>query len=468
MTVAEQRKPDRPAEPLSRSGMALEAGGGVGIWEWDPVADRLEADQMFWQLHASGETAVRGQSVADLCQSVMAEDRERIAAAFRDAAAAGEPLHCAYRALSADGQQRWVQIRGRRMEVCEDDAPRLLGIALDVTTERRAEAALHASEARCEAITNSIDQIVWSTLPDGYHDYYNKRWYEFTGVPEGTTDGEGWNEMFHADDREHAWKVWRHSLATGEPYEVEYRLRHHSGEYRWMIGRARCERDAEGRIVRWYGTCTDIHDLKEAEAARQRIAAELAHRIKNIFAVMASLVALPARGHPELEAYARDVGARIQSLATAHIYVQSHQAEPAAVDVPRTVQGLLRMLAEPYETGAHPRFLIQGADVPVGRRSAIALALIVHELLTNASKYGALSAGGGQVTVDCTSGAEGYAMVWRETGGPAVKGEPNRNGFGTMLSESVAGSQLGASIKRLWHPDGLEVHIVVDPASLEA
>jgi len=114
-------------------------------------------------------------------------------------------------------------------------------------------------------IADSIDQMIWSTRPDGFHDYFNKRWYDFTGVPAGSTDGEGWNGMFHPDDQERAWDSWRRSLATGQPYEIEYRLRHRSGVYRWVLGRAHPVRGAGGTILRWYGTCTDIHDRKVAE-----------------------------------------------------------------------------------------------------------------------------------------------------------------------------------------------------------
>lgn len=135
----------------------------------------------------------------------------------------------------------------------------------DVTDHRRAENALRESEERFRAIANSIDQLIWATRPDGFHDYYNQRWYEFTGVPVGSTDGAAWNGMFHPDDREGAWKTWRHSLETGEPYHIEYRLRHRSGQYRWVLGRAQPVYDEQGRITRWYGTCTDIHDLKEAQ-----------------------------------------------------------------------------------------------------------------------------------------------------------------------------------------------------------
>jgi len=138
------------------------------------------------------------------------------------------------------------------------------------TTERvESERRTRDSETRFKAMADSVDQMIWSTLPDGYHDYYNRRWYEYTGVPEGSTDGEAWNGMFHPDDQDNAWSVWRRCLETGEPYHIEYRLRHRSGDYRWVLGRAQAVRDESGEIVRWYGTCTDIHDLKLADEARR-------------------------------------------------------------------------------------------------------------------------------------------------------------------------------------------------------
>lgn len=122
-----------------------------------------------------------------------------------------------------------------------------------------------------------LPQMVWSTLPDGYHDFYNEPWYAFTGVPPGSTDGEGWNDMFHPDDQERAWATWRHSLRTGDPYEIRYRLKHKSGGYRWTLGRALPERDEAGKIIRWYGTCTDIHEHLLAQEKLQSLQAELIH-----------------------------------------------------------------------------------------------------------------------------------------------------------------------------------------------
>ncbi|WP_210246103.1 PAS domain S-box protein, partial [Methylobacterium gnaphalii] len=143
----------------------------------------------------------------------------------------------------------------------------------EVTAHVRTQQALRESEAKFRGITNSIDQMIWSTLPNGFHDYYNDRWYEFTGVPPGSTDGAAWNGMFHPDDQERAWAVWQHSLETGETYRIEYRLRHRTGAYRWVLGRAQPVRDAEGRITRWFGTCTDIQEIVDARdvLARSRL-----------------------------------------------------------------------------------------------------------------------------------------------------------------------------------------------------
>ncbi|MGV3615337.1 MAG: PAS domain-containing protein [Fimbriimonas sp.] len=130
----------------------------------------------------------------------------------------------------------------------------------------RANRRLATSESQYRQIAEALPQLVWSTRPDGHHDYFNTRWYEYTGVPMGSTDGEGWGEIVHPGDRLRTSEVWEASLATGGLYQIEYRLRRYDGAYRWFLGRALPIRDVEGRIVRWFGTCTDIHEQKEAEA----------------------------------------------------------------------------------------------------------------------------------------------------------------------------------------------------------
>ncbi|HZH03953.1 MAG TPA: PAS domain S-box protein [Myxococcaceae bacterium] len=153
----------------------------------------------------------------------------------------------------------------------------LLTHAIEVTEQVRARRKVEAmavelkeSEERFRTLAEAIPQLVWTTRPDGFHDYYNRRWYEYTGTQYSDTQGEGWQGPFHPDDLPEANQRWRHSLATGEPYSVEYRCRRYDGEWRWFLGQALPLRNERGQITRWFGTCTDVHAQKQAEEERAR------------------------------------------------------------------------------------------------------------------------------------------------------------------------------------------------------
>ena len=191
------------------------------------------------------------------------------------AVAAGAPLDTEYRLRMRDGAYRWMRARAQPRRDAAGAVLKWYGCIEDVHDAREAQAALAANEARLRGVMDSIDHMVWSALPDGQHDYFNQRWYGFTGVAPGSVDGEGWAGLFHPDDRARAWAAWRHSLRTGEPYRIEYRLRHHGGQHRWVLGRAQPVRDAGGAIVRWYGTGTDIEDIVAARDVLARSRDEL-------------------------------------------------------------------------------------------------------------------------------------------------------------------------------------------------
>ena len=191
----------------------------------------------------------------------------------------------------------------------------------------------------------------------------------------------------------------------------------------------------------------------------------MSHRIKNIFAVVSGLAILSARGRPDAQPFAGAFRERVQALAQAHEYVR-----PYSPDLPRsgeqTVQGLLRALLAPYLEDRQARFRVEGDDVPVGASAATALALIVHEQATNAVKYGALSQEGGHVHVSTEQVGDELILTWRERGGPAVPGPPEREGFGTLMAaRSVAGS-LNGTIVYDWAPTGLMVRLAMPVAAL--
>lgn len=326
--------------------------------------------------------------------------------------------------------------------------------------------ALRESDARFNTLADALPHMVWSTLPDGDHDYFNQRWYDFTGTSPGHTDGAGWNAMFHPDDRERAWELWRHCLETGEPYEIEYRLRHHSGEYRWTLGRAMPMRNSENKIVRWIGTCTDINAAKRQSEQIEVLSRELSHRIKNIFAVIGSLVSLSARQFPEHRDFANRIRQRIAALSRAHEFVRPHSEESRKPGVETTLHALVREVLSPYPAYDAGRITITGDDEPVDDRSATPLALLIHELATNATKYGSLSNDAGRVEVDTQVVGDDYSLRWSEIGGPAVTQTPDKFGFGTTLTEISIRDQLGGELTREWRREGLNVLVRVPRQNL--
>jgi PAS domain S-box-containing protein len=119
------------------------------------------------------------------------------------------------------------------------------------------------NEQQFQLICDSMPQMLWTTRPDGYHDYFSKRWYTYTGLGVDECFGLGWKLPFHPDDMSETVKKWHHSLATGDEYLTEYRCRRRDGEWRWMLGRALPLRDNKtGRILKWFGSCTDIQEVR--------------------------------------------------------------------------------------------------------------------------------------------------------------------------------------------------------------
>ncbi|UYN99746.1 MAG: PAS domain-containing protein [Devosia sp.] len=444
------------ARSEERLTLALTGSNLVGTWDWDVVNDVVTSDDRFAALfNIDPLRAGLGVKIGEFMRAIHPDDAVRVGAEI-DAALRGESdFRSEYRLVSPGGEVRWVVASGRVRFDANGTAVRFPGIVVDLSEQKRVSEALSESELRFRTLADTMPQMVWSTLPDGFHDYYNARWYEFTGVPAGSTDGEGWNGMFHPDDQDRAWAVWRHSLETGEPYQIEYRLRHHSGQYRWTLGRALPIRDADGQILRWIGTCTDIHEQRRVAEERELVAQELSHRIKNIFAVLTGIVSLSARNDPSARPFADQLRHRIFALGEAHDFTRPNHDQGA--DGKGQLSALIARLMRPYEeAGESQRVRFTGEDLAIDDAAATPLALLFHELATNAAKYGALSKAGGTVTLDGSIEGDRYVMRWTERGGPEVSQPDRVNGFGTRLIGMSVEGQMRGTLERVWHPEGLE------------
>ncbi|WP_293825756.1 PAS domain-containing protein [uncultured Brevundimonas sp.] len=454
--------------------LAIEASAYVGAWDWDIAADRVVADERFaWMYGVYPAVARQGAPIDLFRASVHPDDGPRLTQDIQRALEGEGGFVSEYR-LVVDGATRWVLARGQAEYDRSGAAVRLPGVAVDITERKQIETnlaetarALSESETRFRVLADAMPQMVWSTLPDGFHDYYNARWYEFTGVPVGSTDGAGWNDILHPDDQPRAWAAWRRSLETGEPYEIEYRLKHHDGGYRWALARAVAIRDDEGRITRWFGTCTDIDELKRLEQGRELVSQELSHRIKNIFAVITALVALSARQHPEAKGFSASLRTRIAALARAHEFVRPHTETSKTTVGDTTLHSFLADLFKAYADDAgEPRVLISGDDAVFDDQAATSVALLFHELATNAAKYGSLSEKAGIVFLSTARQAGRFLLTWTERGGPAVQGPPSRSGFGSSLATLSVEGQLGGKLHREWNADGLKVIVDLPDAAL--
>lgn len=318
-------------------------------------------------------------------------------------------------------------------------------------------------EQRFAVLADSLPQMVWSTLPDGQADYFNKPWCEFTGLPQEASFGGGWLTVLHPEDAPSAAHAWDCSIRSELDYELRYRLKRKDGDYRWVIARGHPLHDAQGAVIRWIGTCTDIHDEMATADTLELLSQELSHRIKNIFSVICGLVSLSSRNHPDAADFSHELYNRILALGRAHAFIGRHGSREGDA----RHGGLRELLAElltPYLDDRVERIVVRGDDITIDDRSATPLALVFHELATNSAKYGAIASQAGSIEIILAQG-DPVRMTWIERGVKASGGQRSA-GFGSRLIDMSIERQLGGEYRKTWGDDGLTVEITVPRENL--
>jgi PAS domain S-box-containing protein len=218
----------------------------------------------------------------------------------------------------------------------------------------------------------------------------------------------------------------------------------------------------QGQPVRLMSISRDVTAQRQVAAENALLVQELAHRIKNMFAVVDGVISLSARAAPESQSFAAGLRQRLQGLGRAIAYVSPLIGGQTGA---HTLHGLLHVLLEPYGDidGDGRRVRISGDDLPVGRSATTSVALFANELATNALKYGALSQPGGSVQVTTELDADRLRLTWRERGGGVPEPRPLAfgDGFGSTLMDNAVMRQLAGRLAREWADDGLLVHIDV-------
>ena len=330
---------------------------------------------------------------------------------------------------------------------------------------RRLEArrASRDNQQKFRLLTDNMPDMAYSCDTELSFDFYNKRWDEFTGKS-GPESADGWRPLIHPEDVDDAFARWDAALAQAHAFESQFRMKRKDGEWRWVISRALPMVGSDGRISRWFGTVTDIDETRDLSDARDLLAKELSHRIKNIFAVIGGLVSIKARQRPEAAEFAKDLAGTIKALGLAHDYVRPVEGRQG-----ESLKHLLNDLVAPYQDESGKRIAIMGEDSAIGTRAATPIALVFHELATNSAKYGALSCEDGRIEIAThrDDAAGQVDIVWRELSLPCDDAGSGGEGFGSRMLRLAIEGQLGGTFSREFDADGLVVELALPIANLE-
>ncbi|EFH83829.1 PAS domain-containing sensor histidine kinase [Ktedonobacter racemifer] len=194
-------------------------------------------------------------------------DRQRVLEVWQNAVQTGRPYETEQRLRQhTTGEYRWFLMQAVPFKDAQGTILKYIGTCTDIDEQKRAQQQLKTSEENWRGLAETVPQLVWTTSPDGRVEYWNQRWYTYTGSSLEHALGHEWSQFLPPDEYQHTLTVWHHALETGEPYEIEYRLKEgQTGGYRWFLVRAMPVRDDTRQIVKWFGTCTDIDDRKQAE-----------------------------------------------------------------------------------------------------------------------------------------------------------------------------------------------------------
>jgi PAS domain S-box-containing protein len=332
--------------------------------------------------------------------------------------------------LSCDGQERLIAWHNT---VLRDDLGKVFGVlssGQDISAERKNLTALLESEERFRVMAETVPDILFTARPDGWWDYFNPRFYEYTGLTPDAAEGFGWIRALHPDDKERVQASWRQALETGEPLSLRYRLRAADGGFRWFQVRTRLIRSAAGEIVKWFGVTSDIDDLvraeetsRESDRRKDEFLAMLGHELRNPLAPIRNAVHIIRRlnlPEPKLQWAQEMIDRQLTHLA---------RLVDDLLDVSRIAQGKITLKKEPVELAAIIHQAVEVARPLVETRrhrltikldqsvrlagDPVRLSQVFLNLLDNAAKY---TGEGGRIWLETELSGSEVAVRVRDTG----------------------------------------------------
>ncbi len=441
------------------------ASADVGWWDWDVTADKVVANaEMGRMLGFSSDEVGRGVSMERFFANIHPGDRALLRDAIGDAVETGDMFIEDYRVIRPDGELTWVSARGRALKGDMAGAVSFPGVAMEITEQKRTEERMRDADMGRELALDAARLGRWDHKPHKGERFYDGRALQLLGMTSNAAnDIARVMAQVHPDDRDRIAASLERVMDARRSglYREIFRLILDSGEERWLsaVGRTQF---TDGVCTRFLGVIEDVTETTRAEAHRRLLVNELNHRVKNTLALMQSMVDSTLRSTVDVGDARQKLNARIQAFGRAHDQLTASNWSAAYVD--EVVDGVVSTLSLPRE-----RVEIKGPPARLGPQPALQLALALHELATNALKYGALSNDTGRVslvwTLDIVEGQPQFHLAWIERGGPTVQ-PPTRKGFGTQLIERATAAAFGGKVSLDYNPDGVRWSVAAPYAGL--
>ncbi|GJD45999.1 hypothetical protein AFCDBAGC_3879 [Methylobacterium cerastii] len=432
------------------------------IWDWDLVADQVRWNEALTLAHGHDLGAVVPQGAWWLAQ-IHSEDRDRIARSIH-AAIDGtvETWTDEYRFRRGDDSYAAVIDRGYIIRDDAGRAVRMIGAMLDITRRNETERRLRQNQAQLDTVLQTMPVgILLAEAPSGRIVFGNPRLERILGHPTVQAedrDGYGAYRAYRADGSPVPpgdYPLARITAGEVDHAELEAHYQRPDGSRRWIEIIGEAVKDSNGVTIGAVVAVGDIEDRKRAAQQQDILHHELGHRLKNTLALVQAIATQTLRNVTDLDAAREALSARLVAMGKAHDILLSGESESAGMEA------VLRGALSIHDDGGPQRFRLSGPDLAVGPKAALSLALMAHELATNAVKYGALSVPDGSVVlrweVEGRDRADGSAVIhllWREQGGPSVL-EPTRKGFGTRLIERGLVGAIGGTVRLAYPKSGV-------------
>ena len=423
------------------------AASGLGDWSWDAASDLMTLSPKAAAVHGLPPTTT--PTWAEMQQSLHPDDRPRVLEAVAKAIARKAPCVVEYRIRRAgDGAEVWVMARAHGVYAPDGRPAGMLGVIGDVSAAKAQELMARESEARFRIMADCTPAPAWVTSAAGPIEFVNQAMAEWVGRPREELMGDAWLTLLHPDDLPKIVEARAAARRDLISYVCEARFRRWDGAWRTMQVSAKPRVDDAGMFQGYVGLAMDVSDIRAAEIRQKLLINELNHRVKNTLATVQSIAHQTLReAAPGREARER-LTERLLALSAAHNVLTRENWEGAE---------LAEIAAEairPYDDAKARRITLDGPEARIAPSAALALSMALHELATNALKYGALSQARGRVAIRWVPEGGTIALEWRETGGPKVAA-PARRGFGSRLLSQGLAAELGAKAEVLYEPEGL-------------